>query len=273
MKKLTIITICYNEPNLEKTCESIINQTWQDFEWVVIDGGSNAETQAVWNKYKYRIDKFVSEKDNGLYNAMNKGILLATGEYLNFMNAGDSFYDKYVLENIFKDKSYTADVLYGNYVYFSKKKKKNTIGKAPKKLSDIFWIITTLNHQSTFIKKNLFQKYGLYDEQYKIAADYDGFLRFYKKNAIFQYIDRIIAFFDTNGLSSSSSKSRNHDFDTIKGKYFSKEEIQQCIQEYDRKKHSFLERIFSLKKSHDRKFKILTILNFCIKIPCKKEKQ
>ena len=69
MNKVTIITICYNEPNLEQTCESIVNQTWQDFEWIVIDGGSNKETLDVFEKYKHRIDKFVSEPDNGIYNA------------------------------------------------------------------------------------------------------------------------------------------------------------------------------------------------------------
>ena len=93
MTKISIITVCYNEPNLEKTCESIINQTMQDFEWVVIDGGSNEETQNIWNKYKHRINTFVSEPDNGIYDAYNKGVKLATGDYIIFMNAGDCFYE------------------------------------------------------------------------------------------------------------------------------------------------------------------------------------
>lgn len=75
-----------------------MNQSWQDFEWIVIDGGSNDETLAIFDKYKSRIDKFVSESDNGRYDAMNKGIRLASGEYLNFMNAGDLFYHKNILQ-------------------------------------------------------------------------------------------------------------------------------------------------------------------------------
>ena len=96
--KLSIITICYNEPNIEKTCESIINQTWQDFEWIVIDGGSTDGTLEILNKYKTRINKLISEPDKGIYNALNKGIKFAKGEWLNFMNGGDRFCDNLVLE-------------------------------------------------------------------------------------------------------------------------------------------------------------------------------
>ena len=115
MKKLSIITICYNEPNLEETCKSIVNQTWQDFEWIVVDGGSNEETQKIWDKYKYRIDKFISEPDNGRYNAMNKGIAQAHGEFLNFMNSGDFFYNNLFIRKrmLFEirsaQKSYSAN--------------------------------------------------------------------------------------------------------------------------------------------------------------------
>ncbi len=110
-KKLSIITICYNDPNLERTCESIINQTWQDFEWIVIDGGSNEETQKIWDKYKYRIDKFVSEPDTGVYNAMNKGIRLSEGRYLNFMNSGDAYCNNEILEGIFINKNWNTDII------------------------------------------------------------------------------------------------------------------------------------------------------------------
>ena len=118
MKKLSIITINYNEPNLKKTCESIVNQSWQDFEWIVIDGGSNEKNLAIFEQYKHRIDKFISEPDNGIYDAYNKGINLATGEYLNFMNAGDCFYSDKILERFIAQNS-KADILYGdtNAVY------------------------------------------------------------------------------------------------------------------------------------------------------------
>ena len=114
LPKFSIITICYNEPNLEKTCKSIVNQTFQGFEWIVIDGGSNRQTLDIFEKYKDRIDYFVSEKDNGRYHAMNKGLRVAKGEYVNFMNAGDYFNGHDVLEKIIHfglDK----DIVYGDW--------------------------------------------------------------------------------------------------------------------------------------------------------------
>ena len=105
MPKVSIITICYNEPDLEKTCESIVNQTWQDFEWIVVDGGSNQETIDIFEKYKARIDEFISESDNVRYNAMNKGIKLAQGEYLNFLNAGDYYFYNDALKDVFENKN------------------------------------------------------------------------------------------------------------------------------------------------------------------------
>jgi len=232
MKELSIITICYNEPNLEATCQSIINQTWQDFEWIVIDGGSNPETQAVWDKYKDRINKFISEKDKGIYNAMNKGIKLATGKYLNFMNAGDSFYDNQVLRDTFESKKQTADVLYGDYSY-SKGTKYQTICKFPPKILKYFWTKAILNHQSTFIKRKLFKKYGLYDEHLKILADYDIFLRFYTNNATFEHINRIIALFGYTGISSREENLKDKEFRLIKERYFPKDVLQEAAREWE----------------------------------------
>lgn len=113
MKKLSIITICYNEPHVEDTCKSIVNQTWQNFEWIVIDGKSNEETLNIFEKYRYRIDTFISEPDKGIYNAYNKGIKLARGEYVQFLNAGDSFYSHDALNIFFSKVKRSASVLYG----------------------------------------------------------------------------------------------------------------------------------------------------------------
>ncbi|MDE7469771.1 MAG: glycosyltransferase [Desulfovibrionaceae bacterium] len=113
MKKLSIITICYNEPNVEETCRSIVEQTWNDFEWIVVDGGSRKETLDVFEKYRYRMDKFISEPDTGIYNACNKGIKLAQGEYIQFLNAGDSFYSNTALKDFFSKVKQNASILYG----------------------------------------------------------------------------------------------------------------------------------------------------------------
>ena len=110
---LTIITVCFNiKDEIERTCQSIVNQTWQNFEWIVIDGGSTDGTVDILKKYSDRINILVSEPDKGIYNAMNKGIKLSHGEWLNFMNGGDRFTSNDVLKEVFSGKEYSADVLY-----------------------------------------------------------------------------------------------------------------------------------------------------------------
>jgi glycosyltransferase involved in cell wall biosynthesis len=149
-KKLSIITVCRNiKDTIQRTCESIINQTWQDFEWIVVDGGSTDGTVEILKRYKDRIDILISEPDNGIYNAMNKGIKIATGEYLNFMNGGDSFYDNGVLEKVFKNKEYSADILYG-WQYF---KVENNFRKFTEQLTKEKLCSTGIGHQAEFIKK------------------------------------------------------------------------------------------------------------------------
>ena len=196
-KKLSIITVCYNEPNLEKTCKSIVNQSWQDFEWIVVDGDSNEDTQRIWDKYKYRIDKFISETDNGIYDAMNKGIDLASGEYLNFLNAGDYYERNNVLENIIS-KALECDIVTGDL----KIEDSNGTYKiliSPESLNKTYFILNNIPHPSSFIKKELFNKYGKYDTNYKIVADYEKWLNFFIKNdATYKHFNQIITVFNTN---------------------------------------------------------------------------
>ncbi len=199
---LSIITICYNEKQIERTCESIVNQTWQNFEWIVVDGGSTDGTLDILNKYRDRIDILISEADTGRYNAMNKGIKFAHGQYLNFMNGGDAFYNNHVLEKVFKDKEQTADVLYGKECAIDGKFL--YICSFPKKLDITYWLKRTLNHQSSFFKKEIFEKYGLYNEDYHVAADKEKFIQFFKKKCVFQYIPNVIALFDLGGISSNN---------------------------------------------------------------------
>ena len=216
---LSIITICYNEKQIERTCKSIVEQTWQDFEWIVVDGGSTDGTLDILKKYKDRIDILISEPDKGIYNAQNKGIKLAHGQYLNFMNGGDAFYNSTVLEKIFKDKTQTADVLYGNCCLIDGIRKDwcNYIDKV-----DItYWLNHTLCHQASFIKKELFDKYGLYDESYKIAADKEKFICFFLKGHSFQHIPLTIALFDLGGLSTKNEYKTQEECRYLRKKYFS----------------------------------------------------
>ncbi len=198
--KLSIITICYNEKQIRRTCESIVNQSWQDFEWIVVDGGSTDETLDILRDYKDRIDVLISEKDNGVYDAMNKGIKKASGEWLSFMNGGDSFYSSDVLKKTFgSSQNFDTGILYGS-TYTPEKEK---FRKYPKKLDRLYFIGKNINHQSTFIRRNLFEKYGLYDDKMKIAADFDKWCQFMTNGEKFQSLNFCVAANDLLGISSN----------------------------------------------------------------------
>lgn len=272
MSKISIITICYNEPNLEKTCESIVNQSCQDFEWVVVDGASNDETQKIWEKYKYRINKFISEPDNGIYNASNKGIKLATSEYLNFMNAGDSFHSADVIEKLLSSDFDNSDVVYGDTNYLPNQNGKIIDYEAPKDTDNNLLICRNINTQAMFIKKELFEKYGYYNEEYKVLADWDRTLCFYKNNAKFLYIPIIVADYDTNGISTTNTERTSIEIEKLRLSYYSEKEIKDTIRFFkikNRKKYNnIFERIFSIDRNYSKTFDVITILG--IKIHRKK---
>jgi glycosyltransferase involved in cell wall biosynthesis len=210
-KKLTIITINYNNiEGLLKTFESIKNQTWLDFEYIVIDGGSSDGGKELIENNK-QINYWVSEKDSGVYSAMNKGIRAATGDYVIFMNSGDIFYDNIVLEKVVKHFDTNINILYGNAHFLGKKM--NKIINYQGKLSFSFFIQTSLCHQATFIKKDLFEKVFYYNENYKIVSDWEFFAySICIKKATHQHINEIICTYDVNGISSQE-KSKVIDTD------------------------------------------------------------
>ena len=152
--KLTVLTINYNnKEGLIKTFESVRAQTWKDFEFIVIDGGSTDGGKELIEQND-QINYWVSEKDSGVYNAMNKGIKKAKGDYIIFMNSGDFFYDEYVLEKVRDEFDSNIDILYGDSVFFNDKGYRKVI-KAPNKLTFGFFYDGGLNHQAVFIKKPL----------------------------------------------------------------------------------------------------------------------
>lgn len=228
--KLSIITICYNiKDEIERTCQSIVAQTNQDFEWIVVDGGSTDGTKEILEKYKERINIFISEPDTGIYNAMNKGIKKASGEYLNFMNGGDSFASADVIEKFYNADIQNADVIYGN-VNFIKKNSKKTLEIFPDCLDKLYFGHSCINHQSAFIKHSLFDKYGLYDEQYKIAADWEKWIVFAKNNCVFHHIDQVIADFRCDGISHTQKEKLRQENQKIISAHFSPEEQKQIQQ-------------------------------------------
>ncbi len=202
--KLTVLTINYNnKQGLIKTFDSVRAQTWRDFEFIVIDGGStDGSKELIANNEQ--VNYWVSEKDSGVYNAMNKGIKQATGEYIIFMNSGDFFFDEFVLEKVSADFDSKIDILYGDSVFFNDKGYKKVI-KAPEKLTFGFFYDGELNHQAVFTKRTLFQDYLYYNENYKICADWEFFIvTVCLHNASYKYLKQAICYYDFSGMSAQA---------------------------------------------------------------------
>ena len=200
--KLSIITINYNNcDGLQKTIESIVSQSYNDFEWIVIDGGSTDGSRELIEKYAEHISYWVSEPDAGVYNAMNKGIKVAKGEYVNFMNSGDCFASSTILEVVFATP-HIADVLYGYMMRGNVNGEVNNLSMMKPDLSWIDLYGDGLPHQSTFIKRSLFDKYGLYDESLKAVADWKFFVNaFVYHKATSEFIPLKISIYEEGGIS------------------------------------------------------------------------
>ena len=208
--KITIITVCYNsESTIEKTFLSVKNQSYSNLEYIVVDGASSDGTVKIIEDYKDIISIYISEKDKGLYDAMNKGIALATGDIVGILNSDDIFSNEKVLENIaifHEDNNIEASV--GNITQF------NNNGKIIRKYSAKNWEPMKLKvgfmppHPAIFFKKSLFDKYGNYHLDFIIGADYELITRFFLKKKIkWLYSGITTTKMLTGGLSSSGYAS------------------------------------------------------------------
>ena len=196
--KISIITIVYNgKEDLRKTLENISNQNFLSKELIVIDGDSTDGTHKVIEEYSNEIDVLISEKDQGIYDAMNKGVLNARGQWLNFMNAGDQYINENILSSIFKeDHSSNIDLMIGNtiidYGDFRKEYKVQSI--------DSIWKGARFIHQSVFIKRK-FQLENLYNIDNKIGGDFEFFYNSIKRNANIKILNEFISIFESGGVS------------------------------------------------------------------------
>lgn len=198
--KISIITICFNEaPRIEGTIKSVLNQTARAaIEYIVIDGGSSDGTAEIIGKYKDALEYFVSEADNGIYHAMNKGAEAATGDYFLFLNGGDRLVGAQVIQDFRREKP-RAGIVYGHTI--------TEDGRIMKDLRNVYLREylrhATLPHQASFIRRNLFRRVGGHDTSYKIGGDYDFFVRaVFHHRASTRYYGQAIAVFDLGGLSN-----------------------------------------------------------------------
>lgn len=203
MPKLSIITINLNNAKgLQKTIESVFCQKFNDYEYVIIDGGSSDRSLDIIHNFKDGLNYYISEPDNGIYNAQNKGIKVAKGEYCLFLNSGDYLIDENVLTFLWQD-NINEDLLYGNGLFTIDGRDISYNYPDENEITFRFLMGTSLCHPSIFFKRSLFDKFGQYDEKYSVAADWDYYVRLiFKYNVSLKKIDRIISKFDLSGLSS-----------------------------------------------------------------------
>ena len=224
--KFSIITVCKDsEKTIENTILSVINQTYKNLEYIIIDGVSKDNTLNIIEKYRDKISQVISEPDNGLYEAMNKGIKQACGDYLFFLNSDDQFLHDNILELVAeKNKDLKAEIIYGDIAVLNKKTGKFSIQKH-NKFNKIYLLKNTPCQPGAFYKNECFDKYGYFDTNYKIVSDHEWFLRvFLKHNIKSKYLAFPISIFNIGGLSTNKNREekliieRNNMLD----KYFTK---------------------------------------------------
>ena len=213
--RYSVVTINYNNKDgLRRTIKSVISQTYADFEYIIIDGGSTDGSVDVIKEYTEHITYWVSEPDKGIYNAMNKGTSHATGDYIIFMNSGDCFHSSDVLSFV---TNYQEDIICGKILRGNSTK---PCGHQKDTITLIDLVRDTLPHQAMFIKRDVMTKYP-YDEKYKIYADWKFCVEaIIVGNCSFRNIDIIVANYDLSGVSASNNHQRLIDKEAILNELF-----------------------------------------------------
>lgn len=208
--KLSIITVVFNnEKTIKDAIESVLKQTYENIEHVVIDGNSSDKTVSIIREYENKLGFFNSEKDNGIYDAMNKGILAANGDVIGILNSDDLYQDDTVIQTVMNQflQNPTLDIVYGDLVYV-KSDNVNKIVRHWKSYSYYNSFFENGNvppHPSLFVRRSVYQKAGLFDLDFKLAADYEFMLRIFKKyNFNSKYINRVIVKMRLGGATNQS---------------------------------------------------------------------
>jgi glycosyltransferase involved in cell wall biosynthesis len=210
--KVSIITVVYNNANtVAAAVESVIHQDYENIEYIIIDGGSDDGTLDILKEYKEHFVTFISEPDEGIYDAMNKGLKIATGDIIGILNADDLYSNNSIIAKVvdeFKGKG--GDAIYGDLQYVDKENKKIIRNwKAGSYNRENFKKGWMPPHPTFFVRKEIYRKYGYFNENFKIAADYELMLRFLYKNKIsVSYIPEVLVRMRTGGESNSSFANR-----------------------------------------------------------------
>lgn len=210
--KVSIITVVYNNAQtIKDAIESVLSQTYKDIEYIIVDGASRDGTVEIIESYGDRISKFITESDNGLYDAMNKGIKLASGDIVGILNSDDFYIDEFVIEKVvkvFKEKK--VDSLFADLVYVKPDNLEKTVRyyDSSKFHPEKFAYGWMPAHPTFFVKRAIYEKYGLFKTDYIIAADYELLVRFlYRYRVSYHYLQEVITKMRTGGVSTNGIKS------------------------------------------------------------------
>ncbi|KRB58112.1 glycosyltransferase family 2 protein [Flavobacterium sp. Root186] len=211
--KITIITVCYNRKGtIEKAIQSVLSQNYHDIEYIIIDGNSKDGTQEIIESYTDRISKYISEPDKGMYDAINKGFQLATGDVIGLMHSDDEFYDRKAISRIAARFEYDSNIegVYGDGIYVSNDKEERLIRD---RIGGVFSLKRVKKgwlplHPTVYLKKAVIDKHGLYNLDFKIASDTEFLLRYlYKHKINMSYIDAYIVKMRMGGMSTSLKRA------------------------------------------------------------------
>jgi len=223
--KVSIITAVYNNKEFIEDCiKSVLEQSYDNIEYIIVDGGSTDGTLDIINKYKDKISKIISEKDRGIYDALNKGIKMATGDIIGILHSDDIYAYKDVIKDVVETfKKENVDSVYGDLCYVSRNDINKVIRywKAGKFNRNSFKYGWAPPHPTFFVKKEVYLKYGIFDLSYEISADYELMVRFlYKHQISSAYIPKVLVKMRVGGKSSknlfTSIKRRMEDYKIIK---------------------------------------------------------
>ncbi len=209
--KVSIITPTYNsEKTLKDTLESILKQTYTNYEHIIIDGNSKDSTMQIVKEYEPKYGgklRYISEKDNGIYDAMNKGIKMATGDIIGILNSDDIYANEKILEKIvYQLKKNNADGIYGDLIFMDEETmtKPQRIWKSPKGKVEFGWHPA---HPTLYLKREIYDKIGMFDLQFKICADYDFMIRMLQDKEIkLDYLEEYLVFMRVGGTSTAGIK-------------------------------------------------------------------
>lgn len=213
----SIITVAYNSENtIKNTIESVLQQTYKNYEYIIIDGGSNDRTLEIIKEYESKFGgklRYISESDNGIYDAMNKGIDMAKGDLIGIINS-DDWYEVDALENVIKQYQEYEYTLYYGYMRTIDSENGKTIRCAI--YNHEYIKDAMINHPTVFVSKKIYEKFGKFDCQYKLSADYDWVVRLVKEKEVkFIIVEKIQANFRTGGMSGKVQALK----ETMKIKY------------------------------------------------------